>query len=654
MSAPMIAPYGSWKSPISAAMVARSGMGHSSLLREVHTNASGVYWIAPQPQEGGRHVLMRRLPDGTIENLLSSEFSAKTRVHEYGGGAYMLHHDTVVFTNYNDQRLYRIDPGAAPVPITPEPSSPAAMRFADGRISPDGQWIISVHERHLQDGEVINELVVLPLSGSADPRPVATGRDFYAAPRFSPDGQYLAWICWDHPNMPWDGSELWVAEVSQDGQLIKPRHIAGGEAESIFQPEWDHAGRLYFTSDRSGWWNLYRYSDGEIEPLALVQNDIGAPQWMLGYSRYTILKDGRIACIYDQDGLHHLGLINPEDKTIEPIEAPYSSFYLYALQSDDEGRVWFVGGSFTEEPGIAWLNLDDHSTNLVYQVASLEIDEGFISVGKPINFHSEGGTSHALYYPPANRNFVGKPSERPPLLVFSHGGPTSMARPQLQLEIQYWTSRGIAVVDVNYSGSSGYGRAYRDRLKGEWGILDIADCVNAARYLAGQGEVDGTRLLIRGGSAGGYVTLCALTFYDLFAAGASYYGVADIEMLAKETHKFEAHYMDSLVGPYPEQKRLYHERSPIYFTDRLSCPIILLQGLEDLVVPPSQAEAMAAALDEKGLPYAYITFAGEGHGFSRFETIVKAMQAELYFYSQILNFELAEPLAKIDIVNLDA
>jgi dipeptidyl aminopeptidase/acylaminoacyl peptidase len=431
--------------------------------------------------------------------------------------------------------------------------------------------------------------------------------------------------------------------------LGNPTHAAGGPDESVFQPEWDENNRLYFISDSNGWWNLYRYDDDRIEPIALPHNDIGAPQWMLGYSRYTFLPDGRLACIYDEDGMHHLGMIDRENKSIEPLESPYTSFILYALQSDEDGRLWFVGGSFTEEHGIAWLDPQDGSTEIVYQTAAPDIDPGFISIGQPIDFPSEAGNAHALYYPPANRDFVGKSSERPPLLVFSHGGPTSMARPQLQLEIQFWTSRGIAVVDVNYSGSSGYGRAYRDRLKGEWGILDVADCVNAARYLTTQGEVDGARLLIRGGSAGGYVTLCALTFYDLFAAGASYYGVADIEMLANETHKFEAHYLDSLVGPYPEQKRLYVDRSPIHFTDRLSCPIIILQGLDDKVVPPSQAEVMVAALEEKGLPYAYVTFEGESHGFARSETIVRAMQAELYFYSHILGFDLAEPVPEIQI-----
>lgn len=652
MSAPIVAPYGSWKSPINAAMVARCGIGSSSLLREVRINHSGVYWIAPHSQEGGRHALMRRLPDGTIEDLLPPEFSVKTRIHEYGGGAYLLGHDEVYFTNNADQRLYRFIPGSNPSPITPETDLPAISRYADGRCSPDGHWIICVHEEHRPDGQVINELVALPSDGSQKPKTVASGCDFYAAPRFSPDGRYLAWIQWNHPAMPWDGTELWVAEVASNAGLRNLQKIAGGPQESIFQPEWGPQGQLYFTSDRSGWWNLYRYHEDAIEPVVLIDKEIGAPQWMLGYSRYTILPDGRIACIFDQDGLHHLGLVDQESRRLIEVEAPYTSYYLPSLQSDSDGRLWFVGGSFTEEHGIAWLDPDNGRTEIVYQTAAPEIDQGYISVARPIDFPSEGGIAHALYYPPVNREFLGKPSERPPLLVFSHGGPTAMTRPQLQLEIQYWTSRGIAVVDVNYSGSSGYGRAYRDRLKGEWGILDIADCVNAARWLAKQGEVDGSRLMIRGGSAGGYVTLCALTFYQLFAAGASYYGVSDIEMLAKDTHKFEAHYLDSLVGPYPEQKRLYHERSPIHFTDRLSCPIILFQGLDDKVVPPAQAEMMVEALKAKGLPYGYITFEGESHGFSRFETIVTAMQAELYFYSQILGFELAEPLPAIPIPNL--
>jgi dipeptidyl aminopeptidase/acylaminoacyl peptidase len=643
-----VAPYGSWRSPISAELVAAGGVA----LEEVKVAGDAVRWLEGRPLEGGRRVVCGVAPGGGGEpqDLTPEGFNVRTRVHEYGGGSWAVHGDILFFANFDDQRLYRQDPGSPPRPITPEPPTLAAHRYADAAITPDGRVLVCVRERHEADG-VINELVTLPADGSEPPAVLAGGRDFYASPRLSPDGRRLAWLEWDHPNMPWDGTELKVAELSSGVPVGEPRREAGGPDESIFQPEWSPGGTLHFVSDRTGWWNLYRIQDGQVEALAPMQEEFGHPQWVFGLARYAFLPGGRIACIHGLGPLQRLGVLDP-DGHLADLDLPFTAFYPPQLRAVGD-RLACVAGSPTRDAAVVLIDPAGGQVEVLRQSGDQELDPGYLSVPRQIEFPTEGGqTAYALYYPPANRDFTGPDGERPPLLVTSHGGPTAEVVSLLADGYQFFTSRGIAVVDVDYGGSTGYGRAYRQRLAGRWGIVDVDDCVAAARFLADGGEVDPRRLAIRGGSAGGYTTLCALTFRDLFAAGASYYGVADAEALARDTHKFESRYLDRLIGPWPQAAELYRQRSPIHHTERLSCPVILLQGLEDEVVPPAQAERMAAALDAKGIPHAYLAFPGEQHGFRRSENIKRAVEAELYFYSRVFGFELADPVEPVPIAHL--
>jgi dipeptidyl aminopeptidase/acylaminoacyl peptidase len=638
--------YGSWKSPITASLIAQGAVG----LAQPEPVEDAVYWLEQRPAEGGRYVVVRR-SKGETSDAIASGFNARTRVHEYGGGAYLVDGPTVFFSNFEDQRLYRQEPGDVPRPITPEPPAVAALRYADGCLTADPRLIVCVRESH-EKQNVVNELVALPADGSTAPRVLVSGSDFYAFPRISLDGRKLAWTSWDHPRMPWDGTELWVAEISSDGTPGGPLLVAGGAAESVFQPQWSPDGTLYFVSDRTGWWNLYRWHDGESEPVAPIEAELGAPQWVFGLSSYAFLADGRIACAYSSEGVTRLGLLEPGKAAIQELETSHVPAGLPTLRSR-EMQLTFVGASATEAPAVVSLDVDTGAVEVLARSMEQEIDRGYISVPRSLEFPTAGSLSaHALFYAPVNRDFDPPIDELPPLLVVSHGGPTAQASSALDPEIQFWTSRGFAVVDVDYGGSTGYGRAYRERLRGRWGDVDVIDCVNAARHLADRGEVDGARLAIRGGSAGGYTTLCALAFHDIFATGASYYGVADAELLAKDTHKFESRYLDGLIGPYPEAAEMYRSRSPIHAADRISCPLILFQGLEDEVVPPSQAQEMVAALERNGIPYAYLAFEGEQHGFRRAETIRRTLESELYFYSRILGFEPADRLEPVPIQNL--
>jgi dipeptidyl aminopeptidase/acylaminoacyl peptidase len=642
------AAYGGWRSPITAASIAAGGVS----LSFADIVGDDVYWLEGKPLEGGRVVLVRHTAANTRQELTPQPFSVRTRVHEYGGGAYIVDRSSVFFANFADQRLYRQDSGAAPRPITPEPSVPAGLRYADAALTPDRRLLVCVREVHASAGpDATNELVVLPADGSRDARAIASGHNFYSSPRISPDGRRLAWLVWDHPRMPWDGSELWVGDLAADGSITNPRGVAGGTHESIFQPEWSPAGELHFVSDRTGWWNLYRRRGETVEPLAPRAAEFGTPQWEFAMSTYAFLADGRIACIISQDGIDSLALVQP-GQAVQPLDLPYTA-YARRLRSNGN-TVVFIAASPTESSAVVRLDVATGARQSLGRSLAHEPDPRYVARPRAIAFPTQDGaaTAYAIYYPPTNPDYAAPPGERPPLIVESHGGPTSMTQAQLDLRIQFWTSRGFAVVDVNYGGSSGFGRAYRERLNGQWGIVDTQDCISAARYLAAQGEVDGRRLAIRGGSAGGYTTLCALVFHADFAAGASYYGVADCEALATDTHKFESHYLDGLIGPYPADRAVYYARSPIHFADRLSCPVILFQGLEDRVVPPAQAERMVGALRAKHLPFAYLAFAGEQHGFRKAETIQRTLEAELYFYSRVFKFPLAEPIEPVEIENL--
>jgi dipeptidyl aminopeptidase/acylaminoacyl peptidase len=641
MAAPQVAPYGSWKSPITSDLI----VAGTIRLGQVIPDGEDLYWIESRPAEGGRQVIVHRSPDRRTADVTPAPFNARTRVHEYGEGDYTVQGGVVYFANFADQRIYRQEAGGPPTPLTPA----ADLRYADAVVDPRGR-LICVREDHTAAGrEPANTLVSIPLDGGAG-RVLISGSDFYSTPRLSPDGSRLAWLAWNHPNMPWDGTELWVTDLGPDGNLGRAERVAGGPAESVFQPEWSPDGTLHFVSDRTGWWNLYRYRGGAVEPLCPMEAEVGRPQWVCGMSTYAFGRDGRIFCAYNQRGTWHLAGIDPGTGRLEPIEAPYTEIASLRAAGD---RLVFVAGSPAEPTAVVRLDPATGRAEVLRRSTTLAIDPGYISVPQAVEFPTEGGrTAHAFYYPPHNRDFTAPAGERPPLLVRSHGGPTSAASAVLHPEYQFWTSRGFSVLDVNYGGSTGYGRAYRQRLDGAWGIVDVDDCVNGARYLAERGLVDPGRLAIRGGSAGGYTTLCALTFRSFFRAGASHYGVSDLEALARDTHKFESRYLDRLVGPYPERRDLYRERSPIHFTERLSCPVIIFQGLEDKVVLPNQAERMVAALRAKGLPVAYVPFAGEQHGFRRAENIKRALDGELYFYSRIFGFKLAEPVEPVPIENL--
>ncbi|MEX0983854.1 MAG: prolyl oligopeptidase family serine peptidase [Actinomycetota bacterium] len=645
-----VAPSGTWDSPISAAMLTETSVG----LGEPWLADGVAYWLELRPAEGGRQVLVRGDPLTGPRDVVPEGFNVRTMVHEYGGGAYAVHHDTVVVCGFPDQRLYRIDPGGEPVAITPD-VGPGRWRFADGRITADGVSWIGVRERHdLGEGPaaVVNELVIVPIDGSAEPRSIASGRDFYANPRISPDGTQLAFVAWDLPWMPWDGTELFVANLAADGQLFDVRLVAGAPAEeSIWQPEWSPSGDLVFASDRSGWWNLERIRDGERIVLHAAEAEFGYPQWVFGERSFGFLGDGRIACCYDREGRTRFAILDPGNGELLDLDLPHDALRWGPALVTEGSTIVLIAGSATVPDQVVWLDFDARSVEVLKQSVSVPIDPAFISVPRPIEFPTEGGlTAHALFYPPANPGFEAPPGESPPLIVTAHGGPTGNTTPIVDLALQYWTTRGFAVVDVNYGGSTGYGRAYRQRLYGQWGVVDLQDCVNAALYLVEQGEADGDRLLVRGGSAGGYVVMCALTFTGAFAAGASYFGIADLVPFASgDTHKFESRYEHTLVGSWPEAEALYRERSPINFVERLSTPMLVLQGADDEVVPPAQADLIVDALRERSVPHAYLLFEGEGHGFRKAETIVAAREAELSFYGQILGFEPAGDIPRLRI-----
>jgi dipeptidyl aminopeptidase/acylaminoacyl peptidase len=650
---PQIAPFGSWKSPITSDLI----VAGSLRLGEVRLDGGDVYWSEGRPTEGGRNVVVRRspsnAPDASTLDLTPLPFNVRTRVHEYGGGAYIVQDGIVYFSNFADQRLYQISPGEAPQPITPE----GAFRYADAVCDRVRNRLICVREDHSQnDHEPVNTIVSISLSstdGGLDTGTVlVSGSDFYAFPRLSPDGSRLCWIEWNHPNMPWDGTTLWVAEVKADGRLGEPQKIVGGEAESIFQPAWSPDGELYFVSDRTNWWNLYRWNVATAtpEPLCPKSAEFGLPLWVFGMSTYGFESAESLICTYSEDGVSKLARLHTRTLELTEIPTPYTS--IGGLQVAGSSVV-FGAGSPTKPGAIAHLDLSTGQITELRRSSTLEIDPGYISVPQAIEFPTTNGlTAYGFFYPPQNQDFIAPAGEKPPLLVKIHGGPTAATSATFSPSIQYWTSRGIAILDVNYGGSTGYGREYRERLKGNWGIVDVDDCVNGAKYLADQGWVDGDRLCIDGGSAGGYTTLAALAFRDLFKAGASHYGVSDLEALAKDTHKFESRYLDGLIGPYPARRDLYIERSPIHAIDRLNCPLIFFQGDEDKIVPPNQAEMMVNALQEKGLPVAYVLFKGEQHGFRKAENIKRALDGELYFYAQVFNFPLAEQMEPVAIANL--
>ena len=637
-------PYGSWPSAISADLI----VGDSIRLGQIAVDGESIFWLEGRPSEGGRNVLVHATPDGTVRDLTVAPLNVRTRVHEYGGGAFTLAGAQVVFSHDDDQRLYLLDNSGAVRALT----APGARRYADGSADLARGRLLCVCEDHSVAGaEAVTTLVAIDLADGAL-QTIARGHDFYSSPRLSPDGRQLAWLSWDHPNMPWDGTELWLADLDADGLPGPARCVAGGRDESIFQPSWSPQGELHFVSDRSGWWNLYRLGADGVQALLPMAAEFGLPQWAFGLSTYGFDAAGRIVATCAVDGDAQLLLIDTARATVETLATPFR--VIQDLQVG-AGFVVFNGGSADAPDAIVRLDLASRTHRIVRRSSQAMVDPAWVSRAEAIRFPTEGGLeAHAFYYAPRNPGVRAPDTERPPLLVLAHGGPTGSCSAAFKWPIQYWTSRGFGVVDVDYGGSSGHGRAYRQRLAGQWGVVDVDDVINAARFLIGRGDVNAERITIRGGSAGGYTTLSALTFRDFFKAGASHYGIGDLEALVRDTHKFESRYLDRLVGPYPADRTTYHARSPVNFTDRLSSPMILFQGAEDRAVPPSQAQAMYDAVRAKGLPVAYLLFEHEQHGFRRAETIKRVLQAELYFYGRVFGFTPAEAIEPVVIANLPA
>jgi dipeptidyl aminopeptidase/acylaminoacyl peptidase len=620
----------------------------STGLSEIQVDAQEIFWLEMRPAEGGRSVIVRYRPDGGFEDCLPPGFNARTRVHEYGGGSYCVSGGVLYFSNFSDQRLYRIRLGGRPEAITPE----GAFRYADLVWDAARGRLLCVREDHSGGDEARNDIVAIRPERGGSVDVLASGRDFYAAPRSSPDGTTIAYMAWNHPHMPWDAAELWLAPVLESGLLDTAQCIAGGRGESAVEPLWSPDGTLYFVSDRTDWWNLYCLRDGKVQAIVPRAAEFASPPWIFGLKHYAFLPTGRILCACSERGMWTLAEVDPEASKFTPIELPYTEYG--SIQCDGRHAVLLAGG-----PGLPWsvirLGLSSRHSEILRTSLRLGFDPAYISAPESVEFPGEDGlTTHGLYYAPTNPEFSGPPDEEPPLLVMIHGGPTSAASTALRPGIQYYTSRGIAVLDVNYSGSTGYGRAYRERLYGRWGVADVGDCCAGAGFLAAQRRVDGRRLAIRGGSAGGYTTLACLAFRKVFTAGASHYGVSDCEALARDTHKFESRYLDTLIGPYPERRDLYVARSPIHHLDGLDRPVIFFQGLEDEVVPPDQAERMYHALKDRGVPTAYVAFEGEQHGFRKAGNIRRALEGELYFFSRVFGFALADTIPPVPIENLNS
>jgi dipeptidyl aminopeptidase/acylaminoacyl peptidase len=638
-----LAPFGSWKSPITADSIIAESIGLGSIVLD----GTDIYWLESRPQEAGRNVIVRQTADGKISDITPPEYNVRNRVHEYGGAAYTVLERQVYFSNNSDNCLYVQDlEGDNPQQVR-QLTHDKTKRYADLTIDPHRRRLICVQEEHdSSELEPLNTIVSIDLTKTDDMFVMVGGCDFYAAPRLSPDGSKLAWLSWNHPNLPWDGTNLQTANVI-NGYLSAPTLIAGGANETVFQPQWLNDGSLYFISDRTGWGNLYCWQNGKVAAICKLAAEFSLPQWVFGMSTYAFVGKHRIVCTYSQGGTWHLALINTLSQHLTHLNVPYTDISSVRAAGNS---VYCCAATPTQSNQIIEIDLLTESIEILQRSHKLDLDPAYLSVPQSIEFPTTEGTAYAFYYPPTNPDFQPLLGEKPPLLVKSHGGPTAAASSQLNLKTQYWTSRGFAVVDVNYGGSTGYGKAYQHRLDGKWGIVDVDDCTNAAKYLVAEGLADANRLAISGGSAGGYTTLAALTFGNTFKAGASYYGISDLAALAKDTHKFESRYLDRLVAPYPAQAKLYQDRSPLYFTHQLSCPIAFFQGLEDKVVPPNQAEMMVDALKAKGIPVAYVTFPTEQHGFREAANIKRALSGEFYFYAQIFKFKPADEIEPIEIM----
>jgi len=630
--------YGTWPSPISAEDVARAGVGSSSTLKEIHLDSNCVYWLEPRPQEGGRSALMMRAPDGAIRTLTPHGFNVRSRVHDYGGGAYCVLDGKIYFVNDGDQCVYHCRSEHAPIPITP-PSPDRSNRFGDLHLSPDGRYLIAVHEDR-RNNRIQHQLVAIDTGGNTPPAVLHESSDFYSSPRISPDGQMLAWLSWSHPHMPWDESTLMLARF-HDGELEQVQTLLEQTDTAVLQPAWSPGGVLHFLWDEGGWWNLYRWENGHAIPIHNHRREIASIPWVFGLQDYAFLGEDDVVWIAREDGCDRLERFHKDDKQVQGLDPTLSSCFPSCLQVDGEQRIWFVGASFEQPPSIIVHDVAIQHSERIYP--ALPENAAFpISIPQSILLQGQGEVArHAFFYPPRSHNVHTTQAEHPPLIVYAHSGPTSAARSFFRLEIQYWTSRGFAVADVNYRGSTGFGRAFRHALDGAWGIADAEDCILIAQHLAKTGKVDPHRMVIRGRSAGGFTALRALMLSDLFAGGTSYYGISDLERLQKLSGNFEAHYLEQLVGPYPAQRDCYHERSPARHAEEIKRPVLIIQGLDDPIVPPEQAERMVQVLTAHDQPHRYLPIEKEGHGFKRFESVRDSLKAELKFYLDLFDLPRA-------------
>lgn len=641
------APYGSWTSPISIEMLTSA----SVRLGTPAVDGNDLYWTEARADQGGRVSLWRLAPHQARTELTPAPFYVRSRVHEYGGGEYAVRDGVVVVSSFDDGRVYLLSDDAPPRPLTP---CGADLRYADLRVHPTRNLVLAVREDHSSHGEPVNTIVALDLNGPNHDggRVLCQGADFYSTPELAPDGR-LAWVEWNHPDMPWDATRLRVAKLTgsaptEAGLAAEPDTVAGGDAESAVQPRWTPSGTLAFLSDRTGWWNFYTFSDRGIRSVHEAEAEFCEPQWTLGAQPYAVVDDDHLICTWSRNGASSTGLLTLSTGELKPIPAGSGTTALAANHHLAAAVV-----TFEDRPvALSKLELSNWTWTEVRRSSEIAVEKNLVSVARPVSWSGTDGPVYGWFYPPTNPDCTAPNGSLPPLITYSHGGPTSFSPATFDLDVQYWTSRGFAVLDVNYGGSAGYGRAYRQRLNGNWGIVDVEDCAHGARAMGEQGLADPDRLTIQGGSAGGYTTLRALTSTDVFAAGISLYGVGDLESLAQDTHKFESRYLDGLVGPYPEAAEIYRDRSPVHHVDNLNAPILLLQGSEDKVVPPNQAEAMAAAARSKGLPVALIVFPGEGHGFRRAENIRASIEAQLYFLGRVFGFTPADELPAIPIENL--
>jgi dipeptidyl aminopeptidase/acylaminoacyl peptidase/uncharacterized protein YndB with AHSA1/START domain len=623
--------YGTWRSPLAAADLARSAIS----LSDIRVSEGTAYWLESRPAEGGRYVVMTAAAAGAAVELTPRAFDVRTRVHEYGGAPYCAARGALYFSHFADQRVYTQRATGPPTPLTPE-----GYRYADFDAAPQTAALVCVREDHTQPGEPRNSIVMLDVERGGPGTVLFADSDFVAYPRLSPDGRRLAFIAWNHPDMPWDATALYVADLS-DGRLAHLRAIAGGPRESVLEPSWDRDGSLYLVSDRSDYWNLYRWRHDELEPVCALDAEFAEPLWSLGQSNYALTGDGRAVVRYGQAARDSLGVLDLGSGKLKRLELPFVSLSSVRLLSSETAIA--IAASELEGAAVVTVELASARHRTLRAPQSVTLAAEYVSRAESLEFATAGGlTAHAFFYPPRNPEYSPDPAERPPVVVQVHGGPTAHSKPQFSLSTQFWTTRGFALLDVNHGGSSGFGRAYRERLNGNWGIVDVNDTVAAVSDLIARGRVDADSTAIRGGSAGGFTVLSALAFHHAFKAGANYYGVSDPEALAHDTHKFESRYLDRLIAPLPAGRAIYEARAPIRHLEGFEAPLITFQGTDDQVVPPSQSRAIVEALRAKGVRVVYLEFPGEQHGFRKAESIGRALESELEFYGQVFGFE---PLA---------